>query len=116
MFDRLKKKCFSTSDASQRDVRISGAIFLVAALLIAGGLFAALIKIGQITIMPILLLVALFFWYDGLHRILWGGVVEDNGVLNFGRGVVTAVVGFIGVGVLSGLAGGFTGVIEGVAG
>lgn len=111
----LTKKYFFPSDASPKDVRVSGAIFLIVAIAIGGVMFAVLMNIGQMNFMPILLWVPFVLWLVGMHRILWGGTTAVNRWLSMGRVAVTAVAGFISLWIVSGLTGVIVAIVKKVA-
>mgnify|MGYP001572463845 CR=1 FL=1 len=112
MFRRLTKICFPQSDASSKDFRISGAIFMAFALPLAGVIFATLMSLGQMPLISILLLPSIILWLTGMHRVLWGGATAPNQWLSIGRVVITAVIGFVSLGVVSGLTGAVIGLIK----
>ena len=112
MLRQLTKVCFPQSDASSKDFRISGTIYMAFALPLAGVIFATLMTLGQMHLMSILLWPSVILWLMGTHRVLWGGATASSQWLSIGWVVVTAVVGFISLGVVSGLTGAVIGLIK----
>jgi hypothetical protein len=111
MIGRLKQTCFPADGASPKQFRISGAIFLVAALFVGGIAFAAVMQSGFSQMGPFALLIPIIVWLIGIHRLLWGGTAVQNRILSAGRVGVTAVLGYGSLLVVSGLLGGLVGLI-----
>ncbi|MEJ2106747.1 MAG: hypothetical protein P8X48_05380 [Acidiferrobacteraceae bacterium] len=111
MYSKLKAACFPAADAPPKQFRISGAIFLVVALIVGGTTFAAVMQSGYTSLVPVVLLIPIVVWLIGVHRILWGGTAAQNRSLSAGRVVVTVVLGYGSLMVVSGLLGGLVGLI-----
>jgi hypothetical protein len=111
MYSKLKAACFPAAGATPKQFRISGAIFLVAALVIGSTAFAAVMQSGNTSLGPVVLLIPIIVWLMGVHRILWGGAAAKNSLWSAARVVVTIVLGYGGLIVVSGLLGGLVGLI-----
>lgn len=111
MYSKLKAAFFPAAGAPPKQFRISGAIFLVASLVVGGCAFAAVMQSGYSSLGPVVLLIPIIVWFIGIHRILWGGAAAKNRLWSAGRVVVTIVLGYGSLIVVSGLLGGLVGLI-----
>lgn len=105
MFSQISKQCFPPSEASAREFRISGMIFLLAAVILESGGFLLAIVLHQPQLLPPLFLLPMIIWLVGTHRILWGGRLAESRWLNAGRIALTAVAGYVSLVIFSGLVG-----------
>ena len=105
MIPQLTKKCFPPAGAATADFRVSGVIFLIGALFLAVLLVVTLASLGMFQLMPISMLPVFIVWFMGVHRLLWGGTSAQTRGLGAARAALTGCVGFVSLGVISGLVG-----------
>jgi hypothetical protein len=109
--NKLRAILLPAQGSPAKEFRISGVIFLVVALIVGGSAFAAAMHSGYTRLAPIILLIPLIVWFMGIHRILWGGAAAKNRLWSAGRVVVTIVLGYGSLVIVSGLIGGLAGLI-----
>jgi hypothetical protein len=95
MIQQLSSKCFPAKGAAPGDFRVSGAAFIVCALVLAAALFVTLAKLGMFQLMSIAMLPVFVLWFMGMHRILWGGTNAQSRGHGWARAALTAGAGVI---------------------
>ena len=91
---------------------VSGIIFLVVALVLGVAGFILFMNLEQMQLLLPLLLLPIVIWLVGAHRILWGGTAPVNRWLSAGRVVVTTVIGYLSLMIISGLVGAIIALVE----
>lgn len=112
MFQQLSSKCFPAKGAAASDLRVSGAVFAVCALVLAAVLFVTLAKLRLFHLMSIAMLPVFVLWFLGMHRILWGGTDPQSRGHGWARAALTAGAGVISLAAVSGLVGFIAGLVH----
>jgi len=105
MLRQVSSTYFPPSDATSRAFRISGAVLLISAMVVAGALVAAMVRWNMFSVIPISMLPVFILWFMGMHRLLWGGIAAATRGLGAARAALTGGVGFLGLLACSGLIG-----------
>ncbi len=113
MFEETSGSYLAPRDATSGQLRISGAILLIVAVVVAAVFVVVLVNYDLARLLPVSMPV-LILWFMGMHRVLWGGMAARTRGVGAARAAASGAVGFISLLAGSALLGFLLGLVHGI--
>ncbi len=114
MFEETSGSYLAPRDATSGQLRISGAILLIVAVVVAAVFVVVLVNYDLARLLPVSMLPVFILWFMGMHRVLWGGMAARTRGVGAARAAASGAVGFISLLAGSALLGFLLGLVHGI--